>query len=254
MNIEGVRMRRNKVAGLLDPVSPERWVRRRRWAITMLIVSIVALAGYDHLRRAPMAPPVPSVLQDDIARFDGRTFHVTHTVDGDTVHIDAADKGKAYTIIRLWGVDTPEVHGVEKPAYFGPEASRFTHSLCDGKQVRLELVPGRTRDRYGRLLAYISLPDGTMLNERLIIEGCAYADTRFSHRLRAKFVRLEGKARQGKAGLWAGVRQVDMPAWRQKREPQPVPAEPEGDEAGAATGARLEGNRGGGGTFALGDA
>jgi micrococcal nuclease len=196
------------------------------------------LAAYDHLRRTPMAPPAPTALQDDIARFDGQTFLLTRTVDGDTVHIDAADKGKPYTVIRLWGVDTPEVHGVEKPAYFGPEASGFTHSLCDGNQVRLELVPGRTRDRYGRLLAYIYLPDGTMLNERLIVEGYAYADTRFSHRWRAKFVRLEETARQGKAGLWAGVTVGDMPVWRQKRESQPARGGP-----GAMGPSRLPGTR-----------
>jgi len=243
-------MRRNKVTGLLSPVSPERWLRRRRWAIAPLIVAIVALAGYDHLRRTPMAPPDPAALQDDIARFDGRTFRLTQVVDGDTVHIDAADKGKAYTIIRLWGVDTPEVHGVEKPAYFGPEASNFTHSLCDGNQVRLELVPGRTRDRYGRLLAYIHLPDGTMLNERLNAEGYAYADTRFSHRLRARFVRLEEQARQGKVGLWAGVTPGDMPAWRRKRELQPAQPEPGARGPAPLPGADRLGIAPGCGTFA----
>ncbi len=156
-----------------------------------------------------------------MARYDGQIFRVTETIDGDTIHIDAAEKGKFFTSIRLWGVDTPEVRGVERPAYFGPEASQFTHSQVDGQQVRLELVPGRTRDRYGRLLAYVYLPDGTMLNERLIAEGYGYADTRFSHHLRARFVRLEGQAREAKVGLWAGVTAADMPAWRQKRESRP---------------------------------
>ena len=172
----------------------------------LLIVAITSLAGYDHFRHAaPSRPPEAARVQpDDITRYDGKTFRVTQTVDGDTVHIDVPDKDKPFTIIRLWGVDTPEVHGAERPAYFGPEASKFTHTHADHQPVRLELVPGRTRDRYGRLLAYIHLPDDSMLNERLIAEGYAYADTRFSHPRRAKFVGLEDQARAAGTGLWAG--------------------------------------------------
>ncbi len=185
---------------------PQQWLRRRRWLIALLLTAIVCVAAYDHVRRSGRPEPPPAAaLKDDFATYDGKTFRVVHTVDGDTIHIGASDKGKDHTIIRLWGVDTPEVYGVERPAYFGPEASRFTHSRVDGQTVRLELVPGRTRDRYGRLLAYIYLPDGTMLNERLIVEGYGYADTRFSHRRRAAFVRLEEQARQARAGLWGGV-------------------------------------------------
>lgn len=202
------------------PLRPEQWLRRRRWVIILLIAAITSLAAYDHFRhRARIGSPESAqVQQDDIARYDGKTFRVIQTIDGDTMHIDVPDKGKPFTIIRLWGVDTPEVHGVERPAYFGPEASKFTHAHADNQLVRLELVPGRTRDRYSRLLAYIHLPDGTMLNERLIAEGYAYADTRFSHQRRAKFVHLEEQARSGGVGLWAGVTTADMPSWRRKRE------------------------------------
>jgi micrococcal nuclease len=207
---------------MTGPVSPDRWLRRRRLSIGMLVLVIVALACYDHLRRERPGPGASAgASRDDIACFDGKTFRVVQTVDGDTIHIDLPDGKYPYTIVRLWGVDTPEVHGVRRAAYFGPEASKFTEQLAGGRQVRLELVPGRTRDRYGRLLAYVYLPDGGMLNERLVAEGYAYADTRFPHRLRAKFVRLEEQARTARAGLWAGVTIGDMPAWRQKRELQP---------------------------------
>lgn len=218
-------MRRRKVSGLFRPVSPERWLRRRRWAIVVLIGMIVGWAVSDYLRRSPQTEPVPAALKDDMASYDGRTFRVIETVDGDTFHLDVRDGRKAHTVVRLWGVDTPEVHGVEQPAYFGPQASKFARSLANGKMVRVELIPGRTRDRYGRLLAYIHLPDGTMLNERLVAEGYAYADTRFSHRLRARFVLLEEKARQARKGLWARVKLADMPPWRQRREQQAVGAE-----------------------------
>ncbi len=216
----------------LGRVDPDRWLRRRRFGIGLLILTIAALAGYDHVRRGPTASQVPARdIRDDLACYDGKTFRVVQTVDGDTVHIDELDKGKPFTIIRLWGVDTPEVHGVKRPAFFGPEASRFTHSVADDQRVRLELVPGRTRDRYGRLLAYIYLPDSRMLNERLVAEGYAYADTRFPHRLRAKFIRLEEQARASKAGLWAGVTVTDMPPWRRKRESPSEASDPRRDGA-----------------------
>ncbi len=206
----------------LGPVSPDRWLRRRRLGVAMVVLAIVALACYDHFGHGrPGQGAAGADPRDDIARFGGRTFHVVQTVDGDTIHIDVPDRGDPYTIVRLWGVDTPEVYGGQRPAYFGPEASKFTHRLAGGRKVRLELVPGQTRDRYGRLLAYVFLPDGGMLNERLVAEGYAYADTRFPHSLGAKFVHLEEKARAARVGLWAGGTIADMPDWRQEREMRP---------------------------------
>jgi len=203
----------------MGPVSPERWLRRRRAGIGMLVLAVVVLACYDHLRHGGPGPgPATGDARDDIHRYDGKTFRVVQTVDGDTIHIDVPDRGEPYTIVRLRGVDTPEVYGRQRPAYFGPEASRFTNELAGGRQVRLELVPGQTRDRYERLLAYVYLPGGGLLNERLVAEGYAYADTRFSHRLGAKFVRLEERARAARLGLWAGVTVADFPHWRQERK------------------------------------
>jgi endonuclease YncB( thermonuclease family) len=200
-------------------ISPERWLRRRRLGIVLLILAIAAVAGYDHLRlRSGWPPGPPPDQRDDIVCYDGKAFRVTQAVDGDTLHIDVPDRSKPFTIVRLWGVDTPEVYGGERPMYFGPEASKFTQGQVHGRSIRLELVPGRTRDRYGRLLAYVRLPDGAMLNERLIAEGYAYADTRFAHGHWAKFLRLEEQARAAGRGLWAGVVVADMPSWRRGRQ------------------------------------
>ena len=43
------------------------------------------------------------------------------------------------------------------------------------------LLPHRTRDKFGRLLNYVYLPDGRMLNRVLIEEGPGFADPRFNH-------------------------------------------------------------------------
>ncbi len=131
--------------------------------------------------------------------------------------MDTPDGAAKETIIRLWGVDTPEVHNVPAPAFYGPEASAFTHAVADGRAVRLELVPGKTRGYYGRLLAYVYLPDGSMLNERLIQQGYAYADPRFAHPRKKSFIAMEKRARKQRAGLWARITTEKMPAWRQRR-------------------------------------
>jgi len=66
--------------------------------------------------------------------------------------------------VRYIGVDTPEIHhpmiGVEP---FGKEASEANRKLVDGKTVSLEFDVEQ-RDRYGRLLAYVFLKDGTFVN------------------------------------------------------------------------------------------
>jgi micrococcal nuclease len=180
----------------------------------MLLLVLVVL---DHTCHRP-GPASQPAAPDDLARYHNRTFRVTKVVDGDTLQVDAPDGASPHTTIRLWGVDTPEVHGVEIPDYFGPEASAFSHSVADEQLVRLELLPDHTRDRYRRLLAYVHLPDGTMLNERLIEGGYAYADTRFAHPLKARFGQLERRARRQGVGLWPRVTPERMPAWRRQRE------------------------------------
>jgi micrococcal nuclease len=84
-------------------------------------------------------------------------------------------------------------------------------------RVTLYLEEHRTRDKYGRLLAYIELPDGRFLNEVLLSEGFAYADPRFRHSFYHKYKQLETTARSQKKGLWSNVTPEQMPKWRQEK-------------------------------------
>jgi endonuclease YncB( thermonuclease family) len=87
------------------------------------------------------------------------------------------------------------------------------------KPVRIVLAPAKSRDRYDRLLAYVYPPDSqSMLNEDILEHGLGYADTRFPHVWRERFVQLEARARRQKTGLWAEVRPEQMPEWRQRLE------------------------------------
>lgn len=132
---------------------------------------------------------------------------VLHAVDGDTLAIQIEGRAEK---VRLVGVDTPETVHPNKPVeYFGKEASAFTHRMADGKTVRLEFDQASAatghRDKYGRLLAYVFLPDGTLLNAEIIRQGYGHAYTRFPFAKMEEFRNLEREAREAGRGLWGGV-------------------------------------------------
>ena len=100
-------------------------------------------------------------------------------------------------------MDTPETKRSDKPAeYYGKEATAFTNSLVGGKVVKLKYDQQR-RDKYGRLLAYVFLMDGTFLNAEIIKQGYGYAYTKFPFKYMDEFRQYEKEAREAKRGLWA---------------------------------------------------
>lgn len=123
---------------------------------------------------------------------------VKRVVDGDTFETTAGDK------VRLIGVDTPETvkpnHPVEP---YGKEASDYTKQLLTNQSIRL-LYDIELRDRYGRLLAYVYLEDGTFVNEMLIRDGYARIMTIPPNVKHAElFLQAEQDAREKDRGLWA---------------------------------------------------
>ncbi len=130
------------------------------------------------------------------------TFEVVvRVVDGDTIQVCCVfgDRVK----VRYIGVDTPETHhpmrGVEP---YGMEAAEANRKLVDGKTVRLEFDVEQ-RDRYGRMLAYVYLEDGTFVNAWLVENGYAMVMTIPPNvRNQDVFLRLQREAREAKRGLW----------------------------------------------------
>jgi micrococcal nuclease len=173
----------------------------------LLIVILGSLSCFDHLR--PESRP-----KDDWTTFDHQSFPVTHVVDGDTIHIRDSDSHE--TIIRLLGIDAPEMHDptTGKPAHWAENATRYLRARTEGKTVSLKLEPIETRDKYDRLLAYIYLGDSDCINMDLVRDGEAYADRRFKHSYRPQFEQAENEARTKKRGLWKDVTIDLMPPWR----------------------------------------
>ena len=125
---------------------------------------------------------------------------VTRVVDGDTIEVRMPD-GELERV-RLLLVDTPEVFGGVE--CYGREASEFVRGLLPaGAVIRLERDV-TNRDSFGRLLRYLYLPDGAMLNERLVEGGYAEynpydgVNVLYADRIEA----AQGRAQAAGAGLW----------------------------------------------------
>jgi len=90
--------------------------------------------------------------------------------------------------------------------YFGEEASRFTASLLKSQKVHLEIqtIP-TSRDRYGRLLAFVFRQNDNLLVNKEIIRhgyGHAYVKYPFDPARMEEFRAAEREARESKRGLW----------------------------------------------------
>ncbi len=185
------------------PLKLDAWLagrRRRRLIAGAVLVLVGLLLALDRGGRFTPAGA-------DQRRYHNTVYTVVRVVDGDTLDLDVPDQEFARTRVRLWGVDTPEMHfddqGVAHPEPWAEAASQLARQLAEGQRVRLLLEPHSTRDRHGRLLAYVELPDGAILNERLILEGLARADRRFDHQHIDRYGILEEQARTRRLGLWS---------------------------------------------------
>jgi micrococcal nuclease len=156
-------------------------VALRRWHLLLLFLPLL-MAG------AATAGPIEGT--------------VVRVVDGDTIYVQLADRVEK---IRYIGVNTPEIHHPikgEEPG--GREAADVNRRIAGGQRVRLELDV-RTRDRYGRLLAYVWVGD-TMLNAELVRLGYAQVMTVPPNvRYQDLFVKLQREARDAGRGLWRPV-------------------------------------------------
>lgn len=167
-----------------------------------IITLFVIVSAYFGMKLLPQ--------QKTAAFKDSPSLYVRYTIDGDTIKLSDGEH------VRLIGIDTPESRYNDKTMRdskrskkdintilgMGKLASKFTRGLVQGKSVRLEFDVEK-RDRYGRLLAYVYLEDGTFVNAKIVEEGYAqvmtippnvkYADL---------FLKLQNEAREKRKHLW----------------------------------------------------
>jgi endonuclease YncB( thermonuclease family) len=125
------------------------------------------------------------------------TIVVEHVIDGDTVVIEGGGK------LRLLGINAPEKEFDQRPAQpYALEALLLLRQLTEGKTVRL--VKGQVdKDKYGRLLGYLELLDGTDVQRALLEKGYSFA-VAFPPDIDRldRYQLAEAKARQQKLGVW----------------------------------------------------
>ena len=109
-------------------------------------------------------------MQDPACAPDSPSTHasIEYVIDGDTVILGDGEH------VRMVGIDTPELGHDGESDQPGAAAAR--------NWLRARLAPGSTalatgdhenRDRHGRLLRHLFLPDGTNLQAGLLAEGLA---------------------------------------------------------------------------------
>ena len=122
------------------------------------------------------------------AAFAGKVVGV---VDDNTITVLHHSVGER---IHFHGIDRPE-----KRQAFGSRAKQFTSKLVFGETATVQVVD---RDRYGRTVGEVLLPDGRSLNRELVKAGFAWWYRRYAPGDET-LAQLEREARGAQRGLWA---------------------------------------------------
>jgi len=139
---------------------------------------------------------------------------VLYVIDGDTIKVLINGKKES---VRLIGIDTPESRknkrakkqakqmrtSIYQVIKLGKLSKNFVKSIVKkGDTIYLELDI-QPRDFYKRILAYVWLPNGEMLNKKIICSGFAYPLTVPPNvKYEKEFLKCFREAREKKLGLW----------------------------------------------------
>ncbi|MCX6810076.1 MAG: thermonuclease family protein [Candidatus Berkelbacteria bacterium] len=132
---------------------------------------------------------------------DVKFYSVISVTDGDTINVNIDGKKEK---VRLLAIDTPETKDPRKAVQcFGDKASQKMQELVSGKYIKLEKDTTQPdRDKYGRLLRYIYLEDGTNVNAEMVKQGFAFAYTNYPTAQLDAMRNFEKSARESNQGLW----------------------------------------------------
>jgi micrococcal nuclease len=124
--------------------------------------------------------------------------------DGDTLTVLTAERRQVK--IRLAGIDAPE-SGQD----FGQSAKQTAPELSFGKTVT---ITERDKDRYGRTVADVVLPDGRDMGREMVGQGYAWHYRKYAPN-DGILARLETSAKTAKRGLWSQPGAIPPWDWRQ---------------------------------------
>lgn len=138
-------------------------------------------------------------------------YTVKRVLDGNTLLLKDGQR------VRFIGVDIPEIlvsQGVYRDA---ERPDRDIETIKRSDKRAIDFVKSLVRpgdkivvrydweriDKYGRILGYVYLEDGTFLNAEIIKQGYGRVDTGFPFKYLDDFRRYEREAREKKRGLWS---------------------------------------------------
>ena len=119
-----------------------------------------------------------------------------------------AGQGSSGQVVSILDGDTLEVLDNNRPERIAKQA---TSELAFGEDVTVNTAG---KDRYGRTLGNVTLPDGRSLNHELVKEGWCWWYRKYAP-LDTELDALEKDARDAKKGLWADP--APMPPWEFRR-------------------------------------
>jgi micrococcal nuclease len=167
-----------------------------------LLSSLILLAGGGAILGAcggePAAPPASA--------------RVVRIVDGDTLILAGG------LPVRLLGIDAPEMERDGRPADFlAHQAKAALADLTLKKTIALS-YDRRRYDHYGRLLAYLFLPDHTLVNAELVRRGLARVYIIAPNLLYQKaLLTAQQEAIEARRGIWRQLLNQDEPFYRGNR-------------------------------------
>lgn len=180
-----------------------------RFAVAGLIILSLAFVydvfGWDFLSRnfdLTSRPDISKLTNEDGIPAN-QYFKVTAVDGGNTIHIEFNGVDEQ---VKLIGINMPQISDKKADTEcYGEESYTRLKDLVYHENIRLEtdatLGP---RDVYGRILAYIYLEDGEMVNRKLIAEGNAYEYTYMNaYKYQKDFRSAQNLAKASLRGLWA---------------------------------------------------
>jgi micrococcal nuclease len=182
-------------------------IKKIYFALAALIISLSFLLPHSRtphitqkpVREAPLKTPVNGTEPAEVIRVH----------DGDTVTLSY--KGSKYRV-RLIGIDAPELG--QKP-WGRISKNHLKEILPDRIKIEMDV---QSRDRYGRLLAYLRDENGTLINQKMVEDGYAVLLTippNVKHVDELK--EAQRKAREAGRGLWGEDGLKESPSDYRKR-------------------------------------
>jgi len=201
--------------------------RAARLAIALVGLALMVSACTDTSAENPVATPATAA----------QLYSVLSVADGDTITVDLAGSRER---VRLLGIDAPEVTGTTE--CFGNEATQYAKGILTGTSVGLIRDPTQDdRDRFGRLLRYVILPDGTDFDAQLLALGYANEYTYDKpYQRQSAYRAAESAANSADRGLWSPETCSAATALSDPTDSPAAPANP-GASAAATTAAATTG-------------